>query len=199
MSRNPWPEQYVKRPAEFIFGRRPSDFALLVSRLLPPRARVIELGAGEGRDCLFFAAQGFEVTGVEASEAGLAKAERAAAERDVRVRWVRGDMAEVALEGPFDLVYSCGAIHYVPREARARFLARAMALSPPGGLQAHVVFTDRHVYRELGEAIDYFAAGELTRIFRGWVIRQREEGLIECGQDGHPHQHSVEQIIAEAP
>jgi tellurite methyltransferase len=199
MSKNPWHEQYVKRPAEFVFGRRPSDLAILVSRLIPAGARVLELGCGEGRDCLFFADQGFDVTGVEASEAGLAKARRAAAERDLRVRWVHGDMAEVDLPGPFDLVYSCGAIHYVPHAARTRFLTRTLALSPPGGLQVHVVFTDRHVYRELGEVIDYFAPGELERIFRGWLIRQREEGMIDCGQDGRPHQHSVEQIIAEAP
>ncbi len=199
MSRSPWHEEYLKRSGEYIFGRRPSDFAVLVSRLLPPRARVLELGSGEGRDCLFFAEQGFDVTGVEISEAGLAKAVRAARERDLRVRWVQADMADVPLQTAFDLVYSCGAIHYVPREKRQEFFARLKALSPPAGLQAHIVFTDRHIYREKGEVIDYFTPDELQRLFAGWLIRDREQRMIPCAQDGHPHEHSVEQIIAEAP
>jgi tellurite methyltransferase len=199
MTRSPWHEEYLKRPTEPIFGRRPSDFALLVSRLLPPRARVVELGCGEGRDCLFFAERGFRVTGVEVSDAGLAKAARSAVERELAVHWVQADMAELSLPGRFELVYSCGAIHYVPRAKRERFFAMLKALSPAAGLQAHLVFTDRHVYREKGEVIDYFLPGELRAAFDGWLVRQREEGLIECAQDGHAHQHSVEQLIAEAP
>jgi tellurite methyltransferase len=199
MTRSPWHEEYVKRSDEYVFGRRPSDLAILTSRLLPPRARVLEVGSGEGRDCLFFAAQGFDVTGVEVSEAGLAKAMRAARERDLSVRWVQADMADLRVDRVFDLVYSCGAIHYVPREKRREFFSRLKALSPPGGLQAHVVFTDRSVYREKGEVIDYFVSGELREIFTGWLIRDRGESMISCAQDGHPHEHSVEQIIAEAP
>jgi tellurite methyltransferase len=199
VTRSPWHDEYLKRSDDYVFGLRPSELAILTSRLLPPRARVLEVGAGEGRDCLFFAAQGFDVTGVEVSEAGLAKGARAARERDLRVRWVHADMADLRLDGVFDLVYSCGAIHYVPREERAPLFSRLKALSPPGGLHAHVVFTDRWVYREKGEVIDYFAPGDLGAIFTGWVVRDRRESMIECAQDGRPHQHSVEQIIAEAP
>jgi tellurite methyltransferase len=170
-----------------------------VSRLLPPAARVLELGCGEGRDCLFFASQGFAATGVELSEAGLAKARRLAGERGLAVRWVHGDMADVPVEGPFDLVYSCGAIHYVPRHRRTGFFAALRRLSPAAGLQAHVVFTDRDVYQEKGEEIDYFEAGELRAAFPRWLIRARGEYLIDCAQDGHPHHHSVEELIAEAP
>ncbi len=198
MTRNPWHEEYVKRPGEYVFGREPSDFAILTSRLLPPRARILELGAGEGRDCLFFAAQGFEVTGVEVSDAGLAKAVRAAGERGLSVRWLQTDMADLHLDERFELVYSCGAIHYVPREKRQDFFGRLKALSPPSGLQAHIVFTNRRIYREKGEVIDYFAPGELRQLFAGWRIRQRVERMIRCAQDGHPHEHSVEEVIAEA-
>jgi tellurite methyltransferase len=199
MARSPWHDEYVKRPADYVFGRRPSDFALLVARLLPAGARVLELGCGEGRDCLYFAAQGYRVTGVEISDAGLAKGRRLAEERGLSVRWVQGDMADVPVEGAFELVYSCGAIHYVPRRARAEFFARLRRLSPPAGLQAHLVFTDRVIYREKGEHIDYFSPGEIRRIFRSWRVRQAGEGVIDCAQDGRPHQHSVEQAILEAP
>ncbi|MBI3030151.1 MAG: methyltransferase domain-containing protein, partial [Candidatus Rokubacteria bacterium] len=72
--RSPWAREYVRRPKDYIWGTEPSSLALEVSDLLPPGARVLDLGCGEGRDSVFFASRGFEVTGVEVSLAGLRKA-----------------------------------------------------------------------------------------------------------------------------
>ncbi|MBI2159601.1 MAG: class I SAM-dependent methyltransferase [Candidatus Rokubacteria bacterium] len=116
--RSPWAREYVRTPHQYIWGTEPSELAREVVRLLPRRARVLELGSGEGRDSVFLAACGFDVTGVELSRAGIDKAERLACAHEVRVRWVHGDMARAHLRGPFHVVYSCGAIHYVPRQAR---------------------------------------------------------------------------------
>lgn len=196
--RSPWAREYVRRPKEYIWGTDPSSFAREVSDLLPPAARVLDLGCGEGRDSVFFASRGFEVTGVDASQAGLRKAERLARERGIQVRWLQGDMAHLPLDGPFDLVYSCGAIHYVPRRERAGLFPRLKALTLPGGYNAHIVFTDRAMYVEKGEVIDYFVRGELPGVYANWLILRREERMIACAQDGTPHRHSVELLIARA-
>ncbi len=196
---SPWAREYLRTPKTYIWGTEPSSFAQQVAPLLPPGARILDLGCGEGRDSVFFASAGCEVVGVDVSRAGIAKARRLAEARRVRIRWLVVDMARVASRGPFDLVYSCGAIHYVPRRKRARLLPRLQSLTRPGGLHAHVVFTDRQVYVEKGEIIDYFAPGELAAAYTGWLILHREEGQISCAQDGTPHHHSVESFIARAP
>lgn len=198
MTRSPWAREYARTPTSYIWGTEPSSFAREVSVRLPPGARVLDLGCGEGRDSVFFAARGFDVTGVDVSRAGLRKAERLAREQGVAVRWVCSDMARLRVAGPFDLVYSCGTIHYVPRPARGRLLARLRALTRPDGLHAHIVFTGRAVYVELGEAIDYFTPGELRAAYTGWRILERHEGVIPCSRDGTPHRHSIEQLIAKA-
>jgi tellurite methyltransferase len=157
------------------------------------------LGCGEGRDSVFFSSLGFDVTGVDSAAAGIQKAERLARERGAWVRWVTADMAEINLEGPFDLIYSCGAVHYVPRMERDRLLHATKALTRPGGLHAHIVFTDKEIYIELGEVINYFLPEELIRLYAGWTTLVREEGTINCAQDGTPHRHSVEKLIARRP
>lgn len=201
--RSPWAREYARTPETYIWGTDPSSFAAETSALLAPGARVLDLGCGEGRDSVFFAARRLEVTGVDASLAGLRKAERLARERGVEVRWLHGDMAKVAKSlldaGPFDLVYSCGSIHYVPREDRPRLFAGLKALTPPGGYHAHVVFTDRSVYVEKGERIDYFVPGELGGFYAGWLTVKRDQKMISCAQDGTPHRHSVEEVITRAP
>ncbi len=196
MTRSPWAREYARTPNEYIWGLRASAFAREVRALLPPGARVLELGCGEGRDSVYFAACGYDVTAMDVSAAGLQKAERLARAHGVRVRWVHGDVAREIPAGPFELVYSCGAIHYIVRRARARLFRRLEALTRPGGYHAHVVFTDRSIYVEKGERIDYFAEGELGRAYADWHIVQSEPLMITCDQDGIPHRHSVEQFIA---
>jgi tellurite methyltransferase len=136
-----------------------------MSACLRPGARVLDLGCGEGRDSVFFATCGFEVTGVDVSPAGLQKAERLARAHRVRVRWVSADAAHWVPTGLFDLVYSCGALHYVARRYRARLFVQLQAVTRPGGHHALVVFTDRHIYVEHGERVDYFAGDELDRAY----------------------------------
>ena len=198
MPRSPWAGEYARTPARFIFGTAPSPLAEEVAALLPADARVLDLGCGEGRDSVFFAGCGFDVTGVDIAQTGLDKAARLAVERGVHARWICADVTRCVLEGAFDLVYSCGVLHYVPRARRARFLARLAAMTRAGGYQVHVVFTDHDVYVEHGESADYFAPGELGRAFAGWSIVRYESGLIECAQDGHAHQHGTEEIVARA-
>jgi tellurite methyltransferase len=201
--RSPWAREYARTPKTYIWGTEASSLAHDVSALLPPGARVLDLGCGEGRDSVFFAECGFDVTGVDIARSGLSKAERLAHARRVRVHWICSDIGGLDVsrlrDGVFDLIYSCGAIHYLPRAVRARLFPRLRAVTPESGLHAQIVFTDRSVYVEKGERIDYFAPGELTGLYADWLILAREERLIDCSQDGTIHHHSVEQLIAQAP
>ena len=100
MTRSPWAREYARTPNEYIWGLAPSDFARAVRALLSPGARVLELGCGEGRDSVYFAACGCDVTGVDVSVAGLHKAQRLARAHGVKVHWVHGDAAHDLPAGP---------------------------------------------------------------------------------------------------
>jgi len=53
--RSPWAREYARTPKTYIWGTGASSLAREVSALLPPGARVLDLGCGEGRDSVFFA------------------------------------------------------------------------------------------------------------------------------------------------
>jgi hypothetical protein len=55
------------------------------------------------------------------------------------------------------------------------------------------------IYRERGEEIDYFTAGELPRLFDGWSILADEDLKISCAQDGLRHAHSVQRLVVARP
>ncbi len=196
---SPWGREYVNTPDRFIFGTRPSALAREAGELTGRRAHVLDLGCGEGRDSVFLAEQGHDVVGVDLSLDGLRKAARLADERGVQVPWVCAALPDLPVRGPFDLVYSCGSIHYVARDDRGALFTRLQGLTRRGGLHAHVVFTERRIYREKNEIVHYFTPDELRDAYRGWIILRHEVGLIPCAQDGVRHVHSVETILAQRP
>ena len=53
-----------------------------------PAGRAVDLACGEGRNSIWLAEQGWEVTGVDFSPVGLAKAKRFADLWDAEVTWV---------------------------------------------------------------------------------------------------------------
>ncbi len=196
---SPWGREYANTPGRFIWGTRPSALAREAGQLTGHRARVLDLGCGEGRDSVFLAQQGHDVVGVDVSLDGLRKATRLAADHGVRVPWVCAALPDVPVRGPFDLVYSCGSIHYVAREDRAALFARLRGLTRRGGHHAHVVFTERRIYREKNEVVHYFTPDELRDAYHGWIILRHDAGLIPCAQDGLRHVHSVETLLARRP
>jgi len=115
------------------------------------------------------------------------------------VPWVCAVLPDLPVRGPFDLVFSCGSIHYVARDVRGALFEQLRILTPPGGFHAHVVFTERRIYREKNEVVHYFTPNELRDAYRGWIVLRDEEGLIPCAQDGVRHVHSVETLIAQRP
>ncbi len=96
-----------------------------------PSKGLLDLGCGTGEHARFLQAEGFEVTGVDASEAQLAQARDAGP----GPRFVKGNLAELAaaVTGPFGgaIAIGNGLPHLFPVEM-VRFLADLAGLLLPG-------------------------------------------------------------------
>ena len=133
MPQDAWnPEQYERFARE---RRQPFDDLLaLVERA--PAMRVVDLGCGTGELTadLHAALGARETLGVERSANMLARA--AGLERP-GLRFVRGDVAEFADAGTWDLVFSNAALQWLPDHERL-FARLAGALAPGGQLAVQV-------------------------------------------------------------
>ncbi len=96
-----------------------------------PSRRLLDLGCGTGEHARFLQEEGFEVTGVDASEAQLAQAREAGPGPE----FVKADLAALgaAVSGPFGgaIALGNGLPHLFPAEM-ALFLADLAALLEPG-------------------------------------------------------------------
>ena len=84
------------------------DF-LLEQLAIPPGGTILDIGCGTGRHSVELARRGYQVTGVDLSAGMLAKAEEAAEEAGVNVRWIRQDATQfvcrhLSVRGRFFLV-----------------------------------------------------------------------------------------------
>ncbi|MCB9753363.1 MAG: class I SAM-dependent methyltransferase [Myxococcales bacterium] len=124
-----WDERYAQPFASY--GAEPNDFVRAVAGRVPP-GPVLVIAAGEGRDAVFFAERGHEVTAVDLSRVALDHAEALARERGVTLTTVAGDLADFDLgESRWAAIVSVWA-HVPPALRRTVHAACARALQPGG-------------------------------------------------------------------
>lgn len=76
-----WDEKFSQE--EYFYGYEPNAFIASKSSLLKPGGKVLCLGEGEGRNAVYLAKEGFEVTALDASAIGMEKALAFAREKGV--------------------------------------------------------------------------------------------------------------------
>jgi SAM-dependent methyltransferase len=132
VDRQRWDERYGG--SDFVVPAEPNQFVVGELAGLTP-GRALDLAAGGGRNSVWLAGQGWSVTAVDFSPAGLDHARKLSAARGIagaQVDWVLADLSDYQpAPGAFDLVL----IAYLQVEAplRAQVLAGAAAALAPGG------------------------------------------------------------------
>ncbi len=98
----------------YRFGEEPDSIAVRLAELLPPGATIVDYGCGEGRNAVYWAENGFAVTGFDISEEGLEKARRLARKKGVPEHLLSVHKASVfEPELPDGIMYDAIACLYV--------------------------------------------------------------------------------------
>lgn len=135
---NEWDRRYAAR--SHLFHVEPDSALVELAGLLRP-GKAVDLGAGEGRNSLWLAQQGWVVTAVDSSEVALGRTREAADQEGLSINTVQADMMEFLREGErFDLVVIAN-IHPLPAE-RAALLSAASGTVAPGG---HLFLIGHHL------------------------------------------------------
>ncbi len=123
-----WNERY--RDVDRLWPSKPNALLAELARGLTP-GRAVDLGAGEGRNAIWLARNGWTVTAVDVSDVGLERARARAAEEGVDLELVVEDWREYRAPAPFDLTVI--SFMHPPPEERAHMFARAGEMLASGG------------------------------------------------------------------
>jgi len=129
---NPWDQRYGVD--EHVYGLEPNAFLAREAHRLAAQSRVLSIGEGEGRNAVFLARQGHQVTGIDGSTVGMAKARKLAEKHGVaeRTTFVVGDLAAVEFPSPIDAMVN--VFCHLPSAIRRAVHRRAQGVLKPGGL-----------------------------------------------------------------
>ncbi|MCK4850168.1 MAG: class I SAM-dependent methyltransferase [Phycisphaerae bacterium] len=195
--------QYDKKYAQktYYWGKRPSSFCLKVLELLPPDQprKLIDIGCGEGRQAVFFARNGYEVTAFDLSPQGVDKTCKLADEAGVSVRAFEADMREYRLTETFDIVFCHGGVHYIPEKLRTAVLDNYKQFTTKGGLNVLSTFVKKPFIAKAPDAqstAHKWVSGELFMHYHNWRLEFCTETIFDCMSSGVPHQHTMDLMIA---
>jgi len=194
----PFWERSYQDPDSDAFGAPAEELLALIPRL-PAGAEILDLGCGDGRNALPFAAAGFGVHAVDKSRRGIERLRARARQEGVHIHASVGDLADYVPDRPFDLIITHGVLHLLEPGPCARLIDEVRAATKPGGWNVHVVFTDRlpqpddlapFVHRP-------FREGELQELYADWETELHRSYILE---DEHPggirHRHAVDKLVA---
>jgi len=126
-----WEGRY-KAP-EFIFGKAPNYFLAQCQHLLPSSGKALAVADGEGRNGVWLAERGLDVTSLDFSPAAQEKARTLAAERDVKIDIVNADVHTWAYpRAAFDVVAEIFTQFSSPAERALKWSGMRKALKPGG-------------------------------------------------------------------
>jgi 2-polyprenyl-3-methyl-5-hydroxy-6-metoxy-1,4-benzoquinol methylase len=190
-----WDQRY--RGRELVWMSEPNRFLVSETSSLAP-ARAIDLACGEGRNAVWLAERGWEVTGVDFSSVGIEKARQLEDARGVRVEWVVADLLEFRPETrSFDLVI----VFYlqVAASQRTTILRAAADAVAPGGTFLLVGHDRRNIEQGYGGPQDpavLYTAEDVTEALAGTGLRiERAEPVQRPVQTAGETQIALDALV----
>lgn len=194
-------KRYAKK--EFYWGKKPSAMCDRIIETIRPSSqfhpKLLDLGSGEGRNAVYLAKNGFDVTAVDISRPGLKKTKKYAEELSVEVKTIHADIMTYDLEDTYDVVFSSGALHYLPPQIRKVRFENYKQCTSRCGVNTFSVFVRKPFIPKPpdAEGISHaWRSGELMTYYWNWEIIYCTEEIFDCMSSGTPHKHAVNRLIA---
>ena len=189
-----WNERYDRDM--YIYGKEPADFLKQkIDRL--KKGKVLVLAMGEGRNAVYLAQNGFDVTGVDISDVAIEKCNKLAEERNTMVNAVVADLTDYDMgEGQFDLITKF--YYYEPS-----IFPQVIEALKPGGVFILEQFSIDHLkYRETSgfgpRNPDYLIKpNELLEHFKSLRILYYEDAVVELDEGMHKGTAAIIRLIAQ--
>jgi cyclopropane fatty-acyl-phospholipid synthase-like methyltransferase len=203
----------LKRQMEQVYGNMPLDSipwnlpeppaslikAVETGKIKPCKA--VDLGCGAGNYAVWFARQGFEITGMDISEHAIRLADRLAKEKEVSCRFIVADLLGDISEyyECFDFAYDWELLHHISPEDRPTYIHNVHNLLHPNGIYFSVCFSEKDPdfggegkFRKtpLGTILYFSSEGELRDLFEPF-FKILELNTIEIRGKYRPHMANI--------
>lgn len=190
---------------EYYWGAEPNRLLYEIMQRKPPIKpyKVLDIGCGEGKDAVFLAKNGYDVTAFDISETGIQKAKNLADIHGVKADFFKADIKDFRIETDYDIIFSSGVFHYLPFDLRQSLIDNLKEHTEINGLNVINVFVGKPFISPAPDMekeelqVDIWKSGELFTYYHDWLFHKSEEIVFDCNSSGTPHKHCKNVLIAE--
>ncbi len=189
-----WNQRFSE--AEYAYGDAP-HVSVREQFGVPGSGRVLCLAEGQGRNAVYLARLGYDVTALDFSEVGLERAQELASRAGVRIHCLQADLSTYVFEPEaWDGIVS--VFGHLPAPLRARVNAQLHSALKPGGWLQLVGYHPKQLTYATGgpqePSMLYTVEGLQAELGAGWIFdvaevveRELEEGPYHRGISAFVH------------
>ena len=167
-----FPKKYNSNPVH-------SEVLEAMESLSPGKA--LDLGCGQGRNALFLAQHGFEVTAVDQNELALEILQSIVEQEDLEMTVGLYDINSAALTQTYDLIVSTVVLMFLQADRIPAIIRNMQDQTNPGGYNLIVCAMDTEDYHCQVPFSFTFKEGELADYYKDWELIKYNEN------PGHLH------------
>jgi SAM-dependent methyltransferase len=192
MQKNFWNERYA--PQDFAYGTEPNDFFKSeICKLVP--GKLLLPGEGEGRNAVFAAIKGWDVTAVDFSEQAKIKALKLADENNVKINYLVSPLEEYQFPGNEYDAIALVFVHFPPdiREKVHKLLVKSLK---KGGTVLIEAFSKSQINNASGGPKDLsslYSIEDFENDFSGLKIETLSEYRIQLREG--PYHNGIADVI----
>lgn len=183
---------------DFFYGTTANQFLVAQRPLLTQHKTLLCLGEGEGRNAIFFAQQGFQVSAVDISDIGLNKLSRWAEKEHLNIRTLCFDVNHWQLNESFDVIVTT-YLHIHKQYRKSLFYQIEQSLNKNAYFIAEFFSQDQLNYHSGGpKDIDLLYTVEEFEQYFHHCEKNMSQEIVELNEGtGHQGKASVIRIIAK--
>ena len=175
----------------------------LIERLLEyiKTGTVLDFGAGVGRNSVYLATKGFQVTAVDISPTGVSKIKEYSEKNNLNIKTVMADIAKFNFTESYDVIICMFVLHHLNKEKAFQVIKNMRNHTKPAGYNIITSFTeDGDFFRNNPETTHFYLKNktELAALYADWkTIRLFDKsGQARTPTDGEKLSNVFAGIIA---
>ncbi len=132
----------------------------------------LDLGPGSGRDSMFLAAHGFNVTAVDNDKIHLSTLNKKCEAQELTIRLINTDINDYVPDTGFDVIVCNMVLHFFTPKQIQTLITKMQSWTNPRGVNVVVAYSDKN---PVGKRPYLFKPNELKDFYKRWDMLTYEE------------------------
>ncbi len=186
---------------DFYWGATPTELATRVLKYRPPHGEtlLLDIACREGQNLLFFARNGYKVSGVEISEVAINKAHSLMESCGMSARIYKSSIEDYVPDHSYDICFCDEVLHLVKADRRQEVIKQLKHHTKPGGL--HIIsapVAKPYIKEPKSRGVYPLLSGELFTLYHDWkLLEVCETEAIIINNNPYPRVYNI--VVAQRP